>query len=208
MTCNAQLTPRAPLLASALRTAALVLLLTGSSIAFAQNPRVEFKTTMGSFALELYPDKAPKTVENFLQYANSGFYNGTIFHRVIDGFMIQGGGFDPDMKQKATREPIENEAGMASKGGLKNELGTIAMARTSVPNSATAQFFINVKDNGFLDYRDPSPQGIGYAVFGRVVQGMNTVLQISRVDTTTVGGFQNVPQRPIIIQSVTVKSGK
>jgi len=195
-------------IARLVRISAIVLLLAGSSAAFAQNPRVEFKTTLGSFALELYPDKAPKTVENFLQYASSGFYNGTIFHRVIDGFMIQGGGFDPDMKQKATRGPIENEAGMASKAGLKNELGTIAMARTAVPNSATAQFFINVKDNGFLDYRDPSPQGIGYAVFGRVVQGMNTVLQISRVDTTTVAGNQNVPQRPIIIQSVTVKPGK
>src|SRR5574342_508982 len=116
-----------------LRTAAFVLLVAGSSCALAQNPRVEFKTTMGSFVLELYPDKAPKTVENFLQYANSGFYKGTIFHRVIDGFMIQGGGLDRDMKQKTTREPIENEAGLASKGGLKNELGTVAMARTSVP---------------------------------------------------------------------------
>ena len=191
-----------------LRTAALALLLAWASSTFAQNPRVEFKTSMGSFTLELYPDKAPKTVENLIQYANSGFYKGTIFHRVIDNFMIQGGGFDPDMKQKATRGPIENEAGTAMKGGLRNELGTIAMARTSVPNSATAQFFINVKDNGFLDYKDPSPQGIGYAVFGRVVDGMNTVLRISRVDTTTVAGQQNVPQRPIIIESVTVKSGK
>jgi peptidyl-prolyl cis-trans isomerase A (cyclophilin A) len=187
-----------------LRITALALLLVGASGALAQNPRVEFKTTMGRFTVELYPDKAPKTVENFMQYVNSGFYKGTIFHRVIDNFMIQGGGFDPDMKQKATREPIENEAGSAMKGGLKNSLGTIAMARTSVPNSATAQFFINVKDNGFLDYKDPSPQGIGYAVFGRVVEGMNTVLQISRVDTTTVGPNQNVPRRPIIIESVTV----
>ena len=178
------------------------------SSAHAQNPRVEFKTNMGSFTLELYPDKAPKTVENFLQYANSGFYKGTIFHRVIDNFMIQGGGFNPDMKQKETRAPIENEAGLAMKGGLKNETGTVAMARTSVPNSATAQFFINVKDNGFLDFREPSPQGIGYAVFGRVVDGMNTVLRISRADTTTVGQFQNVPQRPIVIESVTVKTGK
>jgi peptidylprolyl isomerase/peptidyl-prolyl cis-trans isomerase A (cyclophilin A)/peptidyl-prolyl cis-trans isomerase B (cyclophilin B) len=112
------------------------------------------------------------------------------------------------MKQKDTRGPIENEAGLAMKGGLRNEFGTIAMARTSVPNSATAQFFINVKDNTFLDYRDPSPQGIGYAVFGKVVDGMNTVLRISRVDTGTVAGQQNVPQRPIIIESVTVKSGK
>lgn len=195
-------------LADALRSALLALLLTGASSALAENPRVEFKTTMGSFALELYPDKAPKTVANFLQYVNSGFYKGTIFHRVIDGFMIQGGGMDPDMKQKTTREPIENEAGMAMKGGLKNEIGTIAMARTSVPNSATAQFFINVKDNGFLDYRDPSPQGIGYVVFGRVVDGMNTVLRIARVDTTTAGGNQNVPVRPVIIESATVKSGK
>jgi peptidyl-prolyl cis-trans isomerase A (cyclophilin A) len=192
----------------AVRTAVLFVLLAGPAIALAENPRVEFKTTMGGFTLELYPDKAPKTVENFLQYANSGFYNGTIFHRVIDNFMIQGGGFTPDMKQKETRAPIENEAGLAMKGGLKNELGTIAMARTSVPNSATAQFFINVKDNGFLDYKDPSPQGIGYAVFGRVVDGMNTVLRISRVDTATVGGNQNVPRRAIIIESVTVKSSK
>jgi peptidyl-prolyl cis-trans isomerase A (cyclophilin A) len=191
-----------------LRTAALALFLAGTSSAFAQNPRVEFKTSVGSFTLELYPDKAPRTVANFMQYVNSGFYKGTVFHRVIDNFMIQGGGFDRDMKQKATRDPIENEAGIAMKGGLKNEIGTIAMARTSVPNSATAQFFINVKDNGFLDYKDPSPQGIGYAVFGRVVDGMNTVLRISRVDTTTVAGQQNVPQRPIIIESVTVKSGK
>jgi cyclophilin family peptidyl-prolyl cis-trans isomerase len=192
----------------AVRTAVLFVLLAGPALALAENPRVEFKTTMGGFTLELYPDKAPKTVENFLQYANSGFYNGTIFHRVIDNFMIQGGGFTPDMKQKETRAPIENEAGLAMKGGLKNELGTIAMARTSVPNSATAQFFINVKDNGFLDYKDPSPQGIGYAVFGRVVDGMNTVLRISRVDTATVGGNQNVPRRAIIIESVTVKSSK
>jgi peptidyl-prolyl cis-trans isomerase A (cyclophilin A) len=187
---------------------ALALLLAAAPYARAENPRVEFKTNMGSFTLELYPDKAPKTVENFLQYVNSGFYKGTIFHRVIDNFMIQGGGFTSDMKQKETRGPIENEAGLAMKGGLKNELGTIAMARTSVPNSATAQFFINVKDNGFLDYRDPSPQGIGYAVFGRVVDGMNTVLRISRVETTTAAGNQNVPQRPIIIESVAVKPGK
>jgi peptidyl-prolyl cis-trans isomerase A (cyclophilin A) len=190
------------------RFLAFAVLLGAFSCARAENPRVEFKTNMGSFTLELYPDKAPKTVENFLQYVNSGFYKGTIFHRVIDSFMIQGGGFTPDMKQKETRGPIENEAGVAMKGGLKNELGTIAMARTAVPNSATAQFFINVKDNGFLDYKDPSPQGIGYAVFGRVVEGMNTVLRISRVDTTTKGMNQNVPQRPIIVESVAVKSAK
>ncbi|HKW36786.1 MAG TPA: peptidylprolyl isomerase [Burkholderiales bacterium] len=208
MTPLARALPTPSSFAIALKIAALALLVTGTSYARAENPRVEFKTTMGAFTLELYPDKAPKTVENFLQYVNSGFYKGTIFHRVIDNFMIQGGGFNPDMKQKETRGPIENEAGIAMKAGLKNELGTIAMARTSIPNSATAQFFINVKDNGFLDYKDPSPQGIGYAVFGRVIEGMNTVLRISRVDTTTVAGNQNVPQRPIIIESVTVKSGK
>ena len=194
--------------ANVLRAAALGVLLTGASSALAENPRVEFKTTVGRFTLELYPDKAPKTVENFLQYANSGFYKGTIFHRVIDGFMIQGGGFDPEMRQKTTRAPIENEAGMASKGGLRNEIGTIAMARTSNPNSATAQFFINVKDNAFLDYREPSPQGIGYAVFGRVVQGMDVVMRIAKVPTTSTGMYQNVPQKPVIIESVTVKVGK
>src|SRR5215467_10551333 len=191
-----------------LRTTAFALFLTAASGALAQNPRVEFKTSAGSFTLELYPDKAPKTVANFLEYVKSGFYKGTVFHRVIDGFMIQGGGFDPEMKQKLTRAPIENEAGMASKGGLKNTAGTIAMARTPDPNSATAQFFINVKDNAFLDFRDPSPQGIGYAVFGRVVQGMDVVMQIAKVQTKTVGPFQNVPQRPIIIESATLKPGK
>jgi cyclophilin family peptidyl-prolyl cis-trans isomerase len=191
----------------AIHAAALILFLAVASGARAQNPHVEFKTSMGSFTLELYPDKAPKTVGNFLQYAKSGFYQGTIFHRVIDGFMIQGGGFDPDMRQKATRPPIENEAGVALKAGLKNEIGTIAMARTPDPNSATAQFFINVKDNGFLNYREPSPQGFGYAVFGRVVQGMEIVLRIAKAPTRTVGAFQNVPQKPVIIESVTVKSG-
>jgi len=194
--------------ANVLRVGALALLLAGASSALAENPRVEFKTTVGSFTLELYPDKAPKTVENFLQYASSGFYKGTIFHRVIDGFMIQGGGFDPEMHQKTTRGPIENEAGMAIKGGLKNEVGTIAMARTSNPNSATAQFFINVKDNAFLDYREPTPQGIGYAVFGRVVQGMDVVMRIAKVPTTSTGMNQNVPQKPVIIESVAVKPGK
>jgi peptidyl-prolyl cis-trans isomerase A (cyclophilin A) len=195
-------------MANTVRAAALALLVSGASSALAENPRVEFKTTMGSFTLELYPDKAPKTVANFLQYVNSGFYKGTVFHRVIDNFMVQGGGFDPEMKQKDTRGPIENEAGMASKNGLRNELGTIAMARTSDPNSATAQFFINVKDNAFLDFRDPSPQGIGYAVFGRVVAGMNVVQQISRVETGASGMFRDVPKRPIIVESVTVKPGK
>jgi peptidyl-prolyl cis-trans isomerase A (cyclophilin A) len=190
------------------RISTLVLLLLATCGAWAQNPRVEFKTSMGSFALELHADKAPKTVANFIQYVNSGFYNGTIFHRVIDGFMIQGGGFESGMREKKTRAPIENEAGLALKAGLKNELGTVAMARTPNPHSATAQFFINVKDNGFLDYREPSPQGFGYAVFGRVVEGMDTVLRISKAPTTTVEQHQNVPQRPVTIESVTLKPAK
>jgi cyclophilin family peptidyl-prolyl cis-trans isomerase len=190
------------------RISTLVLLLLAMSGAWAQNPRVEFKTSMGSFALELYADKAPKTVANFIQYVNSGFYNGTIFHRVIDGFMIQGGGFDPGMHEKTTRAPIENEAGLALKAGLKNELGTVAMARTPNPHSATAQFFINVKSNGFLDYREPSPQGFGYAVFGRVVEGMDTVLRISKAPTTTLQQHQNVPQRLVLIESVSLKPAK
>jgi len=190
------------------RISTLVLLLLAIPCAWAQNPRVEFKTSMGGFTLELYADKAPKTVANFIQYVNSGFYNGTIFHRVIDGFMIQGGGFEPGMREKATRAPIENEAGPALKAGLKNELGTVAMARTPNPHSATAQFFINVKDNGFLDYREPSPRGFGYAVFGRVVEGMDTVLRISKAPTTTVEQHQNVPQRPVLIESVSLKPAK
>jgi len=190
------------------RVVALAALFLAIPVAWAQNPRVEFKTNMGSFALELYPDKAPKTVANFLQYAQSGFYNGTIFHRVIDGFMIQGGGFESGMREKTTRAPIENEAGIALKAGLKNELGTVAMARTPNPHSASAQFFINVKDNGFLDYHEPSPQGFGYAVFGRVVEGMDTVLRISKAPTATLDQHQNVPRRPVVIESVAVKPAK
>ena len=190
------------------RVSTFVLLLLAIPCAWAQNPRVEFKTSMGSFALELYADKAPKTVANFIQYVNSGFYNGTIFHRVIDGFMIQGGGFEPGMREKTTRPPIENEAGLALKAGLKNELGTVAMARTPNPHSASAQFFINVKDNGFLDYRDSSPQGYGYAVFGRVVEGMDTVMRIAKVPTATAGQHGNVPQKPVVIESVKLSAVK
>src|SRR6266850_6824230 len=199
---------QSPMILPVKRVVALAVLFLAVPVAWAQNPRVEFKTNMGSFALELYPERAPKTVANFLQYAQSGFYNGTIFHRVIDGFMIQGGGFESGMREKKTRAPIENEAGIALKAGLKNELGTIAMARTPNPNSATAQFFINVKDNAFLDYREPTPQGIGYAVFGRVVQGMDVVMRIAKVPTTSTGMNQNVPQKPVIIESVAVKPGK
>jgi peptidyl-prolyl cis-trans isomerase A (cyclophilin A) len=191
------------------RIAALItLVLLAAPAVSAPNPEVVLKTNAGSFTIELYADKAPRTVANFLQYARDGFYNGTVFHRVIDGFMIQGGGFERDMRQKPTRAPIENEAGAAASAGLRNDLGTVAMARTSDPHSATAQFFINVKDNDFLNFREPSPQGYGYAVFGRVTAGMDVVLAISRLPTTTVGPFQNVPQRPVIIESVSLKPVK
>jgi peptidyl-prolyl cis-trans isomerase A (cyclophilin A) len=161
-------------------------------------PRVVLSTSEGDITLELNAAKAPKTVENFLAYVKSGHYDGTIFHRVIDGFMIQGGGFTPDMKQKPTKAPIALE----SKNGLKNERGTIAMARTSVPDSATSQFFINVVDNPRLDY--PNPDGHGYAVFGRVVAGMDVVDRIRAVPTTSVAGHQNVPAKPVLIRSARI----
>ena len=157
----------------------------------AANPVVEMKTNQGLIVIELYADKAPKSVENFLQYVKDGFYNGTIFHRIIDGFMIQGGGFEPGMKQKPTRAPIENEA----KNGLKNTIGTLAMARTPNPHSASAQFFINVANNGFLDY--PGQDGWGYAVFGKVTQGLDVVQKIAKVKT----GNQNVPTDLVVIES-------
>lgn len=163
------------------------------------NPSVVVKTSMGSFTIELYPEKAPETVKNFLLYVDEGFYPGTVFHRVIDGFMIQGGGLDKDLTKKATRAPIVNEAG----NKLKNVVGTVAMARTGEPNSATAQFFVNVKDNSFLDYRDSSREGIGYCVFGKVVQGMDVVEKIKVVPTGSKGGMQNVPVTPVVIESVT-----
>jgi len=172
--------------------------------AYAQNPQVQIKTSRGVIVAELYADKAPKTVENFLRYAKDGFYNGTVFHRVIDGFMIQGGGFDRDMRQKPARDPIQNEAG----NRLKNLNGTLAMARTPNPHSATAQFFINVKDNDFLDFREPTPQGFGYAVFGKVVQGMDVVSAITKVATGNTGPHQNVPREPIVIEAVTLVEKK
>ena len=162
------------------------------------NPMVEVQTNLGSFTLELYPDKAPVTVKNFLQYVNKKFYDGTIFHRVIPTFMIQGGGFTSDMMKKATGAPIENEA----KNGLSNLKGTIAMARTSEINSATCQFFINVKDNAGLDYKGDSPAEYGYAVFGKVVEGMDTVEKIKAVETTTKGAYGDVPVKPVIIKSI------
>ena len=164
--------------------------------ALAADPQVDVRTNLGTIRLELYPAKAPKTVENFLQYVKDGHYNGTIFHRVIDGFMIQGGGFDGGYKQKATRDPVQNEA----KNGLKNDLGTIAMARTSAPHSASAQFFINVKNNDFLNYSGESQDGWGYAVFGKVVEGKEVVDKIKKVATATTGGHQNVPTQAVVIE--------
>lgn len=169
------------------------------SAAFANTAsQVKFQTTLGDFTVEVYADKAPKTVENFLQYVKDKHYNGTIFHRVMDGFMVQGGGFTSDMNQKSTREPIVLEA----KNGLKNDRGTIAMARTGNPNSATAQFFINVVDNAMLNA--PSPDGYGYAVFGKVVSGMETIDKIKAAATGNKGMHQNVPVTPIIINSATL----
>jgi len=161
---------------------------------------VEMTTTFGSITLELDSEKAPKTVENFLSYVNDGFYNGTIFHRVIDNFMIQGGGFDANMQQKPTAEPIENEAD----NGLTNDRGTIAMARTMDPHSATAQFFINVKNNDFLNHSGKNMQGWGYAVFGRVISGDDVLDKIRAVSTGTIAGHQDVPTESVIIESVAV----
>ena len=161
-------------------------------------PKVKLATSMGDIVVELNPDKAPKSVANFLQYVREKHYDGTIFHRVIDGFMIQGGGFTPDMQQKPTKAPVQNEAA----NGLKNDRYTIAMARTADPNSATAQFFINVKDNAMLNA--PSPDGHGYAVFGKVVSGTEVVDKIKAVATGNKGGHQNVPATPVTIQSATL----
>ena len=157
-------------------------------------------TTVGPMTLELDADNAPKTVENFLSYVSSGFYDGTIFHRVINNFMVQGGGFTADMEQKATQAPIENEAN----NGLKNARGTIAMARTQDPHSATAQFFINVQDNDFLNHTGENMQGWGYAVFGKVTEGEDVLDKIRCVQTGSQAGHQDVPVEPIIIESVTV----
>ncbi len=162
------------------------------------NPVVLMKTSLGQVKIELWADKAPETVKNFLQYVDEGFFDGTIFHRVIESFMIQGGGFTEDMKQKPTNAPIKNEANAE----LKNDRGTIAMARTMIVDSATAQFFINVVDNASLNHRDKSQSGFGYAVFGKVVDGMDVVDKIKSVATTNSGPFQDVPAKPVVIESV------
>ena len=165
-------------------------------------PIVEFDTTHGAVVIELDAQKAPVTVANFLDYVESGHYDGTVFHRVIDGFMIQGGGMDSKMNEKRTGTPIKNEAN----NGLKNDVGTIAMARTSDPHSATAQFFINVKNNDFLNYTSPTPQGWGYAVFGKVTDGMDVVNQIKGVATGRYGHHADVPTTPVVINSAKVIS--
>lgn len=181
-------------LLSAISAAVLLM----SSHVFAAPQSVLMKTNKGDIVIELDADKAPKTVANFLDYVNAGYYNGTIFHRVIEDFMIQGGGFTPDMQKKETNAPVENEA----KNGLKNKRGTIAMARTSDPHSATSQFFINHKDNENLDY--PSFDGWGYAVFGRVTEGMDVVDTIAETRTGVVGGYRDVPRETVVIESVSL----
>ncbi len=178
--------------------ASAVVLLLSSSISFAAtvpNPAVQLDTDMGTIIVRLETAKAPKTVENFINYVRSGHYDGTIFHRVISDFMIQGGGMRQDMKQKPTGKPIEIE----SSNGLSNEKYTLAMARTSDPNSATSQFFINVKDNNFLNYREPTPEGYGYTVFGKVIKGEDVVEKIKMVPTGNRGMHQDVPNKPIAI---------
>ena len=162
------------------------------------SPSVVFETSQGNFTVVLYPDKAPKTVANFLQYVKDGFYENTIFHRVINRFMIQGGGFERDLTEKSTRTPITNE----SNNGLLNEVGTIAMARTADPDSATAQFFVNLADNQFLNYTSPDPELIGYCVFGKVTSGLEVVQKIGLVQTTFVGRNADVPIKAITIKSV------
>ena len=162
---------------------------------------VKLQTNLGDIVIELNDEKAPKSAANFLSYVNDGFYNGTIFHRVIDGFMIQGGGFTENLQKKGTKAPIENEAN----NGLKNVKYSVAMARTNAPHSATAQFFINVVNNSFLDHRNPSPRGWGYAVFGKVVQGTEVVDKIRKIPTGPGGPFpKDVPQAPVIIENASV----
>ena len=165
----------------------------------AANPVVVIKTSLGVVKVELWPDKAPITVKNFLAYTDEKFFDATIFHRVIPNFMIQGGGFTADMKQKKTHDPIKNEA----RADVGNARGTIAMARTGVVDSATAQFFINTVDNAFLNHRDETPQGFGYCVFGKVIEGMDVVDKIRNVPTGAANGMQDVPTKPVVIESIT-----
>ena len=197
-----------------LMIAAAALAVAFSLPATAANPQVEFDTTAGTIRIELYPDAAPKTVANFVDYVKAKFYDGTQFHRVIGGFMIQGGGFTPDFKEKPTRPPVVNEAEQSSKAGLLNVPGTIAMARTSDPHSATAQFFINVNDNRSLNFRSPDPANIGYTVFGKVIAGMDVV---NKIATSPKGASApvprginpgDVPATPVIITRAVVVDAK
>ncbi|GFE57016.1 peptidylprolyl isomerase [Geobacter sp. AOG1] len=182
-------------------TLACTLLLGGTALAAGEkNPVVLMETSLGNVKIELFQKEAPISVKNFLSYVNSGFYNGTIFHRVIPNFMIQGGGFTPEITMKKPNDPIKNEAD----NGLKNQRGTLAMARTMVVDSASSQFFINVKDNGFLNHRDKTMQGYGYAVFGKVIDGMDVVDKIAAVQTGVQKGFQDVPTVPVVIKSIIV----
>nr|WP_294947320.1 peptidylprolyl isomerase [Sulfurivirga sp.] len=175
---------------------ALALLPLLANAAENKRPQVMLETNYGNIVIELYPDKAPKTVKNFLRYVNEGFYDGTLFHRVISDFMIQGGGYTADMKRKVTHDPIPNEAD----NGLHNRIGYVAMARTSDPHSATSQFFINVNNNSFLDFREKTPRGWGYAVFGRVIKGFRVVNRIRQVPTGWKNGMKDVPLEPVIIK--------
>ena len=177
----------------------------GAAQVEAANPQVDLDTSAGKIRIELYPDAAPKTVENFLTYVKAKHYDGTQFHRVIPGFMVQGGGFTTEFQQKLTRGPVQNEAEQSSKAGLLNAPGTLAMARTGDPHSATAQFFINVADNKFLNFREPTPQGYGYTVFGKVIGGMDAVEKIAKAPTSAGGPFpKDVPTERVFIKSATI----
>ena len=178
--------------------AAIGLSVAGAAV-HAANPQVDLDTSAGKIRIELYPDAAPKTVENFLAYVQAKQYEGTQFHRVIPGFMIQGGGYTADFKEKPTRAPVRNEAEQSAKAGLLNAPGTLAMARTGDPHSATAQFFINVADNKFLNFREATPQGYGYTVFGKVIGGMDVVDKIKGVKTANSGFHQNVPTEDVVL---------
>ena len=180
-------------------------LLAAAAPALAANPQVEFDTSAGRIRIELFPEAAPKTVANFIEYVKVKQYDGTQFHRVIPNFMIQGGGYTPDFKEKPTRAPVPNEAEQSLKAGLANVPGTVAMARTSDPHSASAQFFINVKDNAFLNFRAPNPQGYGYTVFGKVVSGMDVVNKIAKAPTGAGGPFPtDVPVEKVIVNKAVV----
>lgn len=184
----------------------LLALVTCAGFVQAQNPKVTMETNQGTVVIELYPEQAPITVENFLAYVNDGFYNGTIFHRIIPNFMVQGGGYtevfyEDQNKEKTTRAPIKNEAD----NGLANEVGTIAMARTQDPHSASSQFFINVKDNAFLNHTSKDVRGWGYCVFGKVVKGLDVVLAMSKVQTRNLGPTPDVPAEPVVITKMSVQ---